>query len=117
MRLVDVSGGSVRGEGGGGGWEKLYYIGWYSSLAWGVEVSCVTNNAITSKAHEEGGDLISSERLASAFLTLGIAEISDDETINESVDESEPISYKAPPRSPQAKRMEGSYAPEVAGIG
>ena len=29
-----------------------------------------------SKAHKEGGDLVSSERLASAFMSLGIADIS-----------------------------------------
>jgi hypothetical protein len=34
-----------------------------------------------SKAHEEGGDLTSSERLASAFLTLRIAEHTDDTKI------------------------------------
>jgi hypothetical protein len=33
-----------------------------------------TNKAIMTKAHEEGGDLTSSECLASAFLLLGIAE-------------------------------------------
>jgi len=38
-----------------------------------------------SKAHKEGGDLMSSERLASAFVTLGIAEPSEDEA------ETEPI--------------------------
>ena len=39
-----------------------------------------TNKAIMSKAHEEGGDMTSSERLASAFLLLGISDlISDDE--------------------------------------
>jgi len=32
-----------------------------------------------SKAHEEGGDLTSSEHLASAFLLVGIAEISEEE--------------------------------------
>jgi len=37
-----------------------------------------TNKAIMTKAHEEGGDLTSSERLASAFLLLGIAETSGD---------------------------------------
>ena len=44
-----------------------------------------TNKAIMSKAHKEGGDLMSSERLASAFVTLGIAEPSEDEA------ETEPI--------------------------
>jgi len=39
-----------------------------------------TNKAIMSKAHEEGGDVTSSECLTSAFLLLGISDpISDDE--------------------------------------
>jgi hypothetical protein len=42
-----------------------------------------------SKAHEEGGDLTSSERLASAFLMLGIAETSADDS------ENVPLTYKA----------------------
>jgi hypothetical protein len=54
------------------------------------------------KAHEEGGDLMSSERLASAFLTLGIADTSDDEAETEPVDENEPATYKAALQSPQA---------------
>ena len=37
------------------------------------------NKAIMSKAHEEGGDVTSSEHLASAFLLLGITETSEDE--------------------------------------
>jgi hypothetical protein len=55
------------------------------------------------KAHEEGGDLTSSERLAAAFLTLGIADISDDEAETEPVDENEPATYRAALRSPQAR--------------
>ena len=55
------------------------------------------NKAIISKAHEEGGDLMSSECLASAFLTLGIGE-------TEPIDESEPLTYKAPLQSPQARQ-------------
>jgi len=60
-----------------------------------------TNKAITSKAHEEGGDLTSSERLASTFLLLGIAEPSEDEAETEPIDgsqpnnKSEPLVYKA----------------------
>jgi hypothetical protein len=48
-----------------------------------------TNKTIMSKAHEEGGDLTSSERLASAFLTLKITEISKHEA------ETEPLTYEA----------------------
>jgi hypothetical protein len=55
-----------------------------------------TNKAIMSKAHEEGGDLTSSERLASAFLMLGIAETSADDS------ENEPLTCKAALQSPQA---------------
>jgi len=55
-----------------------------------------TNKAIMSKVREEGGDLTSSEHLASAFLTLGIAE-------TEMIDESEPLTYKAALESPQAR--------------
>jgi hypothetical protein len=58
------------------------------------------NQAIANKAHEEGGDLTSSERLASAFLTLGIAEISEDEA------ENEPLTYKAALQSRQAREWE-----------
>jgi len=50
-----------------------------------------------SKTHEEGGDLTSSECLASAFMTLGIAET---ETINQS----ELHTYKAASLSPQARQ-------------
>jgi len=48
-----------------------------------------------SKAHEEGCDLVSSERLASAFMSLGIAESTDEVEI-------EPTTYKAVLQSPQA---------------
>jgi len=58
-----------------------------------------TNKAIMTKAYEEGGDLTSSECLASAFLLLGIAETSGDvaeiEPIVESRNEGEPSTYKA----------------------
>jgi len=56
-----------------------------------------TNKAIMSKAHKEGGDLTSSEGLASTFLTLGIAE-------TEMINESEPLTYKAALESPQARQ-------------
>jgi hypothetical protein len=61
-----------------------------------------TNNTIMGKAHEEGGDLMSSEHLEAAFLTLGIADTSDDKVETEPVDENEPATYKAALRSPQA---------------
>ena len=85
-----------------------------------------TNKAIMSKAHE-GGDLTSSERLASAFLLLGIAERSEDEAeiepivesdtvesaTNESLDnESELSTYKAALRSPQASEWKGAMRQE-----
>jgi len=61
-----------------------------------------TNKAIMSKAHKEGGDMTSPERLASAFLLLGITETSDNEieqiiefTTIEYDNESEPLTYKA----------------------
>jgi len=64
-----------------------------------------TNKAIMSKAHEEGGDLTSSERLASAFLTLGITE-------TEMIDESEPLTYKAALESPQARQWKEAMRQE-----
>ena len=69
-----------------------------------------------SKAHEEGGDLMSSERLASAFLTLGIAETSEDEAdtelINGPENESEPVTYKAALRSPPAREWKEAMRQE-----
>jgi len=66
-----------------------------------------TNKAIMSKAHEEGGDVTSSECLASALLLLGIGDsISEDEAVEPTTvdceNESEPLTYKAALRSPQA---------------
>jgi len=58
-----------------------------------------------SKAHEEGGDLMSSERLASAFLSLGIAE-------TEQIDENEPLTYQAALRSPQARKWKEAMRQE-----
>jgi len=43
-----------------------------------------------SKAHEEGGDMTSSEHLASAFLLLGMTETSEDQAV-ECENESEPL--------------------------
>jgi hypothetical protein len=79
-----------------------------------------TNKAIMSKAHEEGGDLTSSERLASAFLTLGIAEHTDEAEseptlgIAEHTDEAEiePTTYKAALRSPQAREWKDAMRHE-----
>ena len=79
------------------------------------------NKAIMSKAHEEGGDVTSSEHLASAFLLLGMTETSEDEAeiqpiiesdtiesaTSKSLDnESEPLTYRAALRSPQARQWE-----------
>jgi len=82
--------------------------------AWPRSKACLeTNKAIMSKAHEEGGDVTSLERLASAFLLLGIAEISEDEAEIEPIieptnvkceNESEPLTYKAALRSSQARQ-------------
>jgi hypothetical protein len=67
-----------------------------------------------SKAHEEGGVLMSSERLASAFLTLGITTSEDEAEVEIDVQpitnntpddhetENDPLSYKAALQSPQA---------------
>jgi len=74
-----------------------------------------------SKAHEEGGDLTSSEYLASTFLLLGIAEASEDEAeiepTSESItvecdNESEPLTYKAALRSPQARQWKEAMRQE-----
>jgi len=74
-----------------------------------------------SKAHEEGGDLTSSEYLASAFLLLGIAKPSEDEAeiepTSESItvecdNESEPLTYKAALRSAQARQWKEAMRQE-----
>jgi len=75
-----------------------------------------TNKAIMSKAYEEGGDFTSSEHLASAFLLLGIAEASEDEAKMEPTIEcenkSEPVTYKAALRSPQARQWKEAMRQE-----
>ena len=91
-----------------------------------------TIKAIMSKAHEEGGDLTSSEYLASAFLLLGIAEALEDEAEIEPISESitaeieptsepitvecdhksEPLTYKAALRSPQARQWKEAMRQE-----
>jgi len=68
-----------------------------------------------SKAHEEGGDWTSSEHLASAFLTLGIAgaaEASEDEIETINGPENEPATYEAALRSPQAREWEEAMRQE-----
>jgi len=73
------------------------------------KVHLETKKAIMSKAHKEGGDLISSAYLASAFLILRIADIWKDEAETEQIDkprsdnESKPLTYKAALQSPQAR--------------
>jgi len=78
-----------------------------------------TNKAIMSKPHEEGGDVTSSEHLASAFLLFSITETLEDEIepIIESVtfeceNESEPLTYKAALRSPQAREWQDAIRQE-----
>jgi len=68
-----------------------------------------TNKAIMSKAHEEGGDFTSSEHLASAFLLLGIT---DEATTVECENESEPLTYGAALRSPQARQSKEAMRQE-----
>jgi len=71
-----------------------------------------------SKAHEEGGDWTSSQRVATAFLTLGIAEATEAaeageneiETINGP--ENEPATYEVALRSTQAREWEEAIRQE-----
>jgi len=77
-----------------------------------------------SKAHEEGGDLTSSERLASAFLLLGIADTPEDEDEVEPIvesesgsrseldNESEPLTYKAALQSSRAREWKEAMRQE-----
>ena len=51
----------------------------YVSARTRSKVRLESNKAIMSKAHEEGGDVTSSEDLASIFLLLKITKISEDE--------------------------------------
>jgi len=80
-----------------------------------------TNKEIMSKAHKEGGDLTSSEHLASAFLLLGIAEASEDEASEDEAkmeptieceNESEPPTYKAALRCLQARQWKEAMRQE-----
>lgn len=61
------------------------------------------NKAVMSKAHEAGGDWTSSERLASAFLTLRIAGTSKAKTKTITEPENELPTYETALRSPQAR--------------
>jgi len=74
-----------------------------------------------SKAHEEGGDWTSSEHLATAFLTLGIAgnaeateaaEARENEIETINGPENEPATYEAALRSPQAREWEEAMRQE-----
>jgi len=78
-----------------------------------------TNRAIISKAHEEGGDVMSSEHLASTLLLLRITKTSEDDIkpIIESAtieceNESEPLTYKAALRSPEAREWQDTMHQE-----
>ena len=66
------------------------------------------------KAHEEGGDFTSSERLASAFLLLAITESSNDEAEAETINrpENERTTYLAALRSPQAQEWKEAMRQE-----
>jgi len=85
----------------------------YVSVQTRSKVHLETYKVIMSKAHEEGGDVTSSERLASAFLLLRITAISEKEAEIEPIieptnveceNESKPLTYKAALRSPQARQ-------------
>jgi len=75
-----------------------------------------------SKASEEGGDLRSSENLATAFLMLGITEssasalltfkIAEVESTNIPEDEYEPATYEAALKSPQAEKWKEAMQQE-----
>jgi len=78
----------------------------YISTQTGSKARHETNKAIMSKAHEAGGDLMSSGRLASAFLTLGIDETSADEA------GTEPLTYKTALQSPQAREWKEAMCQE-----
>jgi len=67
------------------------------------------NNVLMSNAHEEGGNWMSSEHLASAFLFLGIAgtaQAGEDEIETINGPENKPATYDVSLRSPQAREWE-----------
>jgi len=73
------------------------------------------NKVLMSKAHEEGGNWMSSEHLILAFLLLGIAGVAkagEDkiETINGP--ENESATYEVALRSPQAREWEEAIRQE-----
>jgi len=88
----------------------------YVSARTRSKASLETNKEIMSKAHEEGGDLTSSEHLASAFLLFGIADTSEDkaemEQTIECKNKSEPLTYKAALRRPQARQRKEAIRQE-----
>jgi hypothetical protein len=82
-----------------------------------------TNKAIMSKALEAGGDLSTSESLATAFLMLGITEssasalmtfgVKEAETIEKTcTTEPEPATYQAALQSPQAEKWKEAMRQE-----
>jgi len=73
------------------------------------KVHLETNKAIMSKALEEKGDFTSSEHLASTFLLLGIT---DEPITVECGNKSEPLTYKAALRSPQARQWKEAMCQE-----
>ena len=66
------------------------------------------------KAHEEGGDFTSSERLASAFLSIAITDSSNDEAEAETINrrENKLTTYLAALRSPQAREWKEALRQE-----
>jgi len=83
-----------------------------------------TNEMIMSKASAEGGDLRSSENLATAFMMLGITDIpasallafqigkGESTMIREAEEEYEPATYHAALKSPQAEKWKEVMAQE-----
>jgi len=84
----------------------------------------VTNEMIMSKANAAGGDLRSSENLATTFMMLGITDIpesallafeigkGESTRIREPEEEYEPATYHAALKSPQAEKWKEAMAQE-----
>jgi len=73
------------------------------------------NKVLMSKAHEEGDNWMSSERLALAFMSLGIsgaAKAGEDEIETINGPENEPATYEVALRSPQAREWEEAIRQE-----